>query len=73
MELRERVVAMLREDGQEKKIDALSTKVQHRDRPICMSVEAAVFRTGFQGEGQYRIPAGTAFANQHTRRTGNPQ
>lgn len=29
-------------DGQEKKIEALSTKVQHRDGPICMSVEAAV-------------------------------
>lgn len=29
-------------DGQEKKIEALSTEVQHRDGPICMSVEAAV-------------------------------
>jgi hypothetical protein len=29
-------------DGQEKKIEALSTKVQHRGGPICMSVEAAV-------------------------------
>ncbi len=29
-------------DGQEKKIEALSTKVQHRDGPICMSVETAV-------------------------------
>jgi hypothetical protein len=29
-------------DGQEKKIEALSTKVQHRDGPICTSIEAAV-------------------------------
>ncbi len=29
-------------DGQEKKIEVLSTKVQHRGGPICMSVEAAV-------------------------------
>lgn len=29
-------------DGQEKKIKALSTEVQHRDGPICMSVEVAV-------------------------------
>ena len=29
-------------DGQEKKIKALSTDVQHRDGPICTSVEAAV-------------------------------
>ena len=29
-------------DGQEKKIEALSTEVQHRDGPICMSVDVAV-------------------------------
>ena len=29
-------------DGQEKKIKTLSTEVQHRDGPVCMSVEAAV-------------------------------
>ena len=29
-------------DGQEKKIEAQSTEAQHRDGPICMSVDAPV-------------------------------
>ena len=29
-------------DGQEKKNEVLSTEVQHRDGPICLSVEATV-------------------------------
>lgn len=36
-------------DGQEKKIEALSTKVQHRGGPICMSVEAAVMAVEQRG------------------------
>lgn len=36
-------------DGQEKKIKALSTEVQHRDGPICMSAEAAVMAAEQRG------------------------